>query len=169
MESDKLKQMVLEYEERVNDANRAKEEMAIRKRYDCISMIKGKKDVIAKLIDMGTFCVNHGIHLGKKKGDYPEFVSEYIDHKMGFAIKDSYYMIRYKNPSPIMGGTPTAVGYRGGGVCGEDFLVNEYGEIICGDKKKDFIDIAQRFIREIDSLADRFYKYVEKEVTEGSI
>ena len=128
-----------------------------------LAKICNKAEVITSLIDTANVCVRNGIHLGEFVGiiKHPRFVTNGIDHCLGFVISNPHYPAHNKNPHPMMGGLATSIGYEGGGWCGGDFYVNGDGDVICGINHKRFFDLANAFLSEIDKFAEEFYAYID--------
>ena len=136
-----------------------------KRRENVIQALREKAPVISELLDTAELCVKNGIHLGtiEKEGGsrYARFVTDGIRHHLGFAIDDAFYLERYKNPNPEVGGYPHKIGFAGGGWNGEDFFVDRKGNVIAGQNKRDFNDVAGAFVRNIDEFAEKFYAYVD--------
>ena len=128
-----------------------------------LAKICNKAEVINSLIDTANVCVRNGIHLGGFVGiiKHPRFVTNGIDHNLGFVISNPYYPEHYKNPHPMIVGLATSIGYEGGGWCGGDFYVDGNGVVICGLEHKRFFELAKDFLSEIDKFAEEFYAYID--------
>ena len=137
-----------------------------RQRESLILQVQAKAPVISELLDTAELCVKNGIHLGTIEKDsgtrYARFVTDGIRHHLGFAIDDAFYLDRYKNPNPEVGGYPHKIGFAGGGWNGEDFFVDRKGNVVAGQNKRDFIEVAGAFVRNIDEFAEKFYAYVDE-------
>ena len=128
-----------------------------------LAKICNKAEVITSLIDTANACVRNGIHLGKFVGSlkHPQFVTDGIDHHLGFVISNTHYPEHYKNPHPMIGGLATSIGYEGGGWNGGNFYVDGNGDVISGLEHKRFFELAKDFLSEIDKFAEEFYAYID--------
>lgn len=163
MEENRIKEIEAYAKRREEDA--IQKELAEKNEKEILlAKICNKAEVINSLIDTANVCVRMGIHLGEFVGriKHPRFVTDGIDHCLGFVISDSYYPERrYDNLTPMQGGFASAIGYEGGGWNGGDFYVNGDGDVIEGIDHKRFFELANAFLSEIDKFAEEFYSYID--------
>lgn len=162
MEENRIKEIEA-YAKRREEESIQKELAEKNEKEILLAKICNKAEVITSLIDTANVCVRNGIHLGEFVGiiKHPRFVTNGIDHCLGFVISNPHYPEHNKNPHPMMGGLATSIGYEGGGWCGGDFYVNGDGDVICGINHKRFFDLANAFLSEIDKFAEEFYAYID--------
>lgn len=162
MEENRIKEIEA-YAKRSEEESIQKELAEKNEKEILLAKICNKAEVITSLIDTANVCVRMGLHLGEFVGiiKHPQFVTDGIDHNLGFVISNTHYPEHYKNPQPMMGGLATSIGYEGGGWCGGDFYVNGNGNVICGLEHKRFFELAKDFLSEIDKFAEEFYAYID--------
>lgn len=114
------------------------------------------KDIVA----IGVACYDNGILLGEPCGfnsKSPEFVSDSINHRFGFIV-EGWEFFHDKVNHPIV--CPFAIGVRGGGSDGDDFIVNTGGCVASGQNKGNYIQCLKDFLKKFPTFEAQFKEYI---------
>lgn len=156
------------YAERTEAHKQEQISKAMEYRDHRLAEIKKKAGLVAELLDTAEVCVNAGIWLGELESDgiakRPAFVTDAIGHELGFKVKKG--SILSSHPDPREYDVPAKIGYEGSYIA-RDFYVDRDGDVVSLTDSPYFMEMSERFLAEIDSFAERFFKYVD-EVTAGN-
>lgn len=132
--------------ENVENAAIAKDIAEVKEKQALIALIATYADRIKALIEVGSALVKNKMPLGKQNC----FESGFINHRFGF-IGWRFHPDDWK----IIG-----IGRKGGGWAGNDFLVNDEGEVI----EYEHIYTCESWTEEFEKFEKDFYNYVDNEI-----
>jgi len=129
-----------------------KERLAkIQKKQQLVLSIHKFQPTIKELLEIKAVCDQNKLPLNdidtKYKIETNSFISNAISHKFGFI-------------EPSISNFCNTIGYKGGGWNGDDFAVNEDGNIIIGFNHPRFMVLATSFIKDIPLFKENFYNYI---------